>query len=560
MILYKSTLGNPLGISQMKKVLESNIGQPDVDYAHIIPNDVIQAISDKIAGLPEKTKNALIYASLIGDTFSLDILSQILHSTNDDVLPLLDPAFLVGLIVPSESYNQFEFTHDRFREELVRIADRPDQLHLIIGRELLQFYKNDSDSSLLIEIMHHFMVSSELVEDGTEKVKLAGYFSVAGEALLNASAYADALQYFEMAIRFIEDEQSDIHYSVKFNSYLGYAKALFLNGKYSQTEETFEVVLACAKNDMDFAKVLQYKTVLYFSVGNNEMTITTGLETLAKLGIHIPANPSRARIVLEIAKSMWTFRNKCIDKCRRRKNKKNSAIQAETLTNTLIALSLSAIICSPELFKILMLFIGQLAIKVKNVKYVPLGYTIYGIMVSNAFYNYKKGRNLRDLSLELKSEYGRCNCSYYIDYINAIFVNYWLDDWHKNIVSFDMLYEAGEKTGEQIISACSLPLKLNFMFCTGTNLDNLIIEARKAYKQANKLKAKFYALYLLCMAKAYEAIKLLSVNALDEETLVRQFWNKNYILMYSLTKMQIYFLREEYQEAINLVTRRNKHV
>lgn len=559
-ILYKNTLGNPFGISQMKEVFKNNMGKPDFDYASLIPYDIVQAIADKISRLPEKTKNALIYASLIGSTFSLDILSQILQSTNDDVLPLLDTAFLTGMIVPAESCNQFEFTHDRFREELIRISDKPERLHLTIGRELLQIYQGRLNGNTLTEIMHHFIVSAELIKDKAEKIKLAGYFSIAGNAFLRASAYADALQYFKMAIRFIEDVQSDIPYSVKYNSYLGYANAMFLNEKYSQAEEAFRTALAVAKNDMDIAKVLQCKTVLYFSVGNNEMTIATGLEALAKLGIYIPANPSRARTVFEMAKSMCEIRVKCINEYLRRKNQQNSTVQTEILLiNILNSLSLSAIVCNPELFKISLLLIGQIAIKAGNMKYASLGYTIYGVMVGSVFYHYKKERDLRDLSSELASEYGKCNCTYYTDYINMIFVKYWLDDWHTNIASFDMLYEAGEKNGEQILCACSLPLKLNFMFCTGTNLDALITDSHEAYIQAGKLKAKSYALYLLCMTKAYKAIKLLSIRTLDEEKITRQFMNKNHVLVYYLTKMQIHFLREEYQEAAKLVTGRNKY-
>lgn len=181
MDLYKKTLGNPFFISLINRQLENAEEQQNI--ANSTPKDITLLITNRIAFLPEKTKKVLTYASIIGNVFSLEILSKVLCCKNDDVLLLLDPAFLAGLIIPSGSYNEFEFVHDKIRETIIQEEDKTEYLHLIIGRELLHLYKINSDNLSLIEILFHFIISEELVDSEYEKLELAEYFITAGDAL-----------------------------------------------------------------------------------------------------------------------------------------------------------------------------------------------------------------------------------------------------------------------------------------------------------------------------------------------------------------------------------------
>lgn len=555
LILYKKTLGNPFYISQIKSSFESWDEKHSGDNTYINTDDIGQIITDKITILPKKVKKALICASIIGTSFSLDILSQVLCSTNDDVLLLLDQAFLLNLIIPSGTYDEFEFVHDKVREELVQMADEPERLHLIVGRELLRYYKNDLDGDRLIGIMHHFIVSAVLVSDEKEKIELAGFFATAGDTLLKASAYADAVQYFETAIRFMENKKSSVHYFLKYNSYLGYANALFLDEKYPQAEEAFEVVLSNARVEMEYIKVLQCKTILYFSVGEHKAVITTGLNALTRMGIDIPIKPSKTRLIFEMIKSMCFFRGNNIESLYNKKG--NTSLKSEAILDHLIALAFSAITDNQKLFFFVILRYVTLSIKQGNTKYAPLGYAGYGIIAGGLFNDLVKARKLRYLSQERMNKYENSHLSYLLGFINALFINYWLDDWHNNLTSFDEAYISGIENGYSIYAASALSMKIFFLFSTGKNLDDLITESLKAYEQADELKTKDIALSLLGIAKVFEAIKLLKIEIFDDVNLVQQCQEKD-IMTYYLIKMQIFFLSRKYEEAMKFVLESNK--
>lgn len=552
MALYKKTLGNPFFISQINPKLENEEEQQSIGNTYAIPDNIIQIITDRSANLPEKTKEALTYASIIGNTFSLEILSNVLCSNSDDVLLLLDPAFIAGLIIPSGSYNKFEFIHDKIREAIIQMTDESEHLHLIIGRELLRCYKNKADQLSLIEIMFHFIVSEKLIDTEHEKIELAEYFVTAGDVLIKTAAYIEAIQYFEIAKKFVENELN-VQYSIKFNLFLGYAQALFLDENYSQAEETFEIAFSYARSNADNAKILWIKTTLYFSIGDNEMTTVSGLEALSKVGVHLPVKPLRIRTVLEMGKLIWLSRKNHVSKYQ---NKKDALNNEELLIDLMATLSMSTIICYPELFKVLMMLIGQISLKSKSLQYIPLGYTESGIMAGSIFYNFEKERELRDLSLALASKCEDNN--HYLNLLNSLFVNYWIDDWHKNIVCFDIVYKAEIEEGKFVSAASILPLKIVFLYCTGTNINDLIIKSQNAYCQAENLQAKFYAECLLCIKKAFEAVRMLNAKVLNDDKLVQWFRNNNMLICH-LAEIQIYFLEGKYQQAIQLVMNQNEH-
>lgn len=362
------------------------------------------------------------------------------------------------------------------------------------------------------------------------------------------------MQYLKVAAKFAENN-SNVQYSLKFNLYLRYAQALFLNENYPQAEEKFEIAFSYAKRNADYAKLLWNKTMFYFAIGNNEMTTTTGLEALSKVGVHLRVKPLRIRTVLEMVKLIWISHESHVIKYQAM-NKKNTLNEAGLLIDIMATLSMSAIICHPELFKVLMLLIGQISIKSGDSEYISLGYTESGIMAGSIFYNFERERELRDLSLALASKCEDNN--HYINFLNSLFVNYWLDDWHKNIVCFDIVYKSEIEEGKFVSAASILLLKIVFLYCTGTNINDLIIKSQNTYNQIKNLQAKFYTECLLCIKKAFEAIRVLDTEILNNDKLVQWFRNNNMLICH-LAKIQIYFLEGKYPQAIQLVINQTEH-
>ncbi|WP_304508771.1 helix-turn-helix transcriptional regulator [Anaerotignum sp.] len=551
-ILFKNTLGNPFYLNQIKLYIENNHIMYSNYEEFLISKDVIDIIIEKIIDLPDETKKCLNYAAVIGNTFSLELLAQVMNISNQNILLLLDKAFLAGIIIPTKSYNVFEFTHDKFRETLLQMSDEVKQLYLIIGRKSFLYYKDKLNDSILINILYYFVQALELIECDEEKIELSRYFSLGANMLLKASAYMDALYYFKIAIELIEDKSSNNCYLILFDAYLGYANALFLDEQYQQAEVAFETALSYAQNKIDCVKVLKSKVMLYYSIGENEKAIRVGIEALAKLEVRIPIEPSKNRILLEVMKSKLFFKDFLIEK-----DINEISIEKEILLDLLVALVVSSTIVNPRLYYILIARITVLSIRYGDFEYASLGLNGYAL-ISGVFLNdYEQVKKLKQKSQEILTKIGRNKFDYLINFINAGFINYWVDDWQNNLVCFDRAYNAGMEIGENLFAANILPLKIIFLFNTGLNFDKLITESNKAYEQAMNIKAIKNAYFISCMTKVFRAIKIQQIEYLEEEELVRHF-QKEYIMMYFLAKMQIYFLNEKYDEALELVLETNK--
>lgn len=548
--IYKKTIGIPLYVSQMMD--EYNEHQ-EMSSTITIPDDTIKNALKEMRTLPEETIKALIIASIIGLTFPLDVLSQVLCNKDKITLSLLKPAFAAGIILPSETCNQFEFVHECFKKELLRMADDDTQLHLTVAYILLHYYKNNSDTDLLIKTMAHFVYSAELIENDKDRIELAEYLSISGDALLHTRAYSEALKYYETGARFLNETTYDVSYKLKYEIFLGYATALFFNENYRKAEETFDIVLSIAKDDIDYLKTLKRKTTLYHLAGKQDLAVKTGIEALAKMGISIPINPSKAMISLEALKTKKLLQNKYLN--RTQKEELNSS-QTDMILDLMMTLAFSTVMVNPKLHFLLMMRLTTLSIKQEFDKYAPLAYTEYELITGCLKTDRAETNELKTLSKELIDQYEPDNnIAYLYHFSNTIFINYWLDDWHNNIQYYDTALNKSIKKERFLQTANTLEMKLIFLFCTGRNLNDLIAGATEAHNISINPNAKGFTSYFFLMNNIFQDIALLKTEFSNND---KEFINRNPALYY-LLKMQIYFLCEKYEDSIEFVLASKKH-
>ena len=554
--LFQATLGNPFLINQVIKEYEAS-DIIDLDYKHLeISSDVIQSVAKKIAGLSEDTQKALAYAAIVGVRLSLRKLSVVSDCFVEDFFSLLKPAIEKGIIVLDESKYEFEFTHDKFREYIISRIENPKQMHLDVGRRLLNYYENDVGTDALIGILHHFIISADLIKNRKEKLELARYFSVAGKSLIRCYSYHTAIKYLEVGVRFIESEEKSDNYILKYNTYSDYAYALYLTGNIEHAEEIFELVLSLSKSIIDYLRILQRKISLYYSCGKYKDAITTGLTALTKLGLIIPYHPSKLEIAKNVAGLIWLYRDKNIHRILKRKE--NNSAELEIILNILMTIIFPAYLINIDLCFVFLMNIVKLSIKNGNTKYASVGYTVYGVLIGSMLGLYSKEKKLRDISIELLKDIRWKDYSYLTDFISAGFVNYWLYDWHENIFCFDRAYAGALEHGEYVFAACAINMKIDYLFRTGMNLNELMTEIEKVQKKVDELNVENMSDYLVFLAKAYEAVKLLKTDALDDSIYIQQFQNTD-IMVYNLLKMQYCFLAEKCDDAAGLVLASQKH-
>ena len=538
--IYKKSLGNPFLINQIKATWQrqNKVGDVSNRITTEAIDRIAQEVGNEISLLPEETQNVLVCAAILGMNFSLDVLSQIIQSKKEKLEEQLCPALAMGVIIPV-AQGQFEFSHNRFREVALQMNYNTPQLHLTVGRILLNNLTGSRQCNHLPNVLYHFIVAANMVEED-EKPILIGCFLKAGSNLFEISAYSEAAKYFEMALSFSKSNRgnSDLRYELN----LKYASTLFLLEEYQKAEEHFQLAFSCATNKDQIIEILIQQVLLYFSIGKHEEAITLGVLALDTKGIKIPLNPSKGRILLKMFHTRYLLHRKKATQF------KSGAASHEKVLYLIAQIGFSAIAVNYPLFCYLVFHYITLTARQTTTPYTSLGYTAAAVIAKTIYHDINRTRIWKTKSQSLIEQYPNNFFSWLSFYLNTILLNYWTEDWHKNISAFDCCYQVGMQQGIWTYAASVLQMKLNFLFCTGENLEDLQSAIQKALETTISLDVKEISLSLQVTSKMIETIQTLDLKPIEAPDLFQRIQARDN-LMFTEMRMQGLFLSERYDEV-----------
>ena len=206
--LATETGGNPFFVGEiLRSLTESGAitfdevdGRWSVDLAAAssLPESVRDVIERRIGRLGEDGREALTVAAVIGRSFELRLLTELVDMPESRLLDQLEAA--VGATLLRESADQvgkFTFEHALINHTLYQGlgATRRARLHQRVAQALEQLYGRDSDERLP-ELALHWRLATVSVD----KDKAAGYSLRAGQRALDSLAPTEAVRLFGDAL------------------------------------------------------------------------------------------------------------------------------------------------------------------------------------------------------------------------------------------------------------------------------------------------------------------------------------------------------------------------
>jgi len=204
--VHDVTAGNPFFVGEVVRVLLADAsladaGQPMVDPALRIPEEVHALIRRRVAGLEREAIANLKVAAVIGREFELRVLHRVSRLSIGRLADALSAAVRVGILAEDPSVpGRYTFTHDLVRETLYQDmpAARRPALHRTIGLVLQAMFEQDLEP-YLAELAHHFTHSAPL-GDAAPAVE---YSIRAGDRAAGLLAYEDAARHYARALRLL---------------------------------------------------------------------------------------------------------------------------------------------------------------------------------------------------------------------------------------------------------------------------------------------------------------------------------------------------------------------
>jgi PAS domain S-box-containing protein len=364
-LIERTTHGNPFFVGQLLVALhrdgkitfasgacdltDRQTGYWQCDLTQIqtatLTDDVVEFVAGRLGQLPPATQEILKLAACIGDRFDLETLAIVAQQSLAAVAAALREALQIGQIVPltrvyefwdderaadeigldryavrsdlavlASSDTTYRFLHDRVRQAAYSLipAECKQIEHLQIGRLLLAQISDDACITKLFELVNHLNVGRAFVEC-REGIAIARLNLTAAQKARAATAYRAALDYATIGIELLATIGWDREYGLCLSLHQIAAETAFLAGEFDRATELVEIVKRQARTILD--RIPAYETqIQLFSVQKNyRQAIEWGLEILAELGVRIPIDPSKFRLLQAALATKLQLRGRSIE-------------------------------------------------------------------------------------------------------------------------------------------------------------------------------------------------------------------------------------------------------
>lgn len=200
--IHRRTEGNPFFVTELIRLL-TGMGRLDEDAMPLgadepIPPGVEAVVAGRLAGLGDSCGIALRTGAVVGRSFSLEFLADLLGEPEASVLTALEEAVAAGVLREAAHGDRFEFSHPLVHEVVVGSLTRARRVRLHRGiAERIE----RGDRPSLAELAHHWCaVAVSDAAASSDRDRALGYAAGAATQAMAAGAYAEAAELYQRAI------------------------------------------------------------------------------------------------------------------------------------------------------------------------------------------------------------------------------------------------------------------------------------------------------------------------------------------------------------------------
>lgn len=328
-LVHRKTGGNPFFVTELLNTLyrdglleyDSGEGQWRWDVRQIqargITDNVVELMASKIQQLPPTTQAVLKLAACVGTQFDLATLAIVYQKSQAQTATDLSPALQEGLVFPAgDSYKflsvngddlaapdeevVYWFLHDRVQQAAYSLIpdDQKQQIHLRVGRLLLQGTKTMDLPDRVFVIVNHLNLGAELITDLAERERLAQLNLMAGQKARAATAYAPALTYLSAGMSLLAANSWQDQYELTTALYQARGECEYLQGNFAAAEALLDAILHHARTSLEKAAIYNLKTVLYNHRFKAQEALEAGLAGLSQLGVDLPRTDEELQVAM----------------------------------------------------------------------------------------------------------------------------------------------------------------------------------------------------------------------------------------------------------------------
>ncbi|MDA3899146.1 MAG: AAA family ATPase [Spirochaetes bacterium] len=451
--------------------------------------NMLEIMVQKIEKLDRIHKEPLIFASCIGITFSLEILSELCRKPKEYIEASVRSAVEAGLIF---CYGEeYRFAHERIREAARSVLsdEQMQVIHRQIGHFLLD-HKQDDFEQNYFSIVNHLNYSLPLITEEEERYFLAALNSEAGRKAKLSAAYKNSYRYYQTGVKLMPENGWQNCYDLAYQLNRGAADAALLAGELSLVDNYANIIIS---NSPIFAdKVEVYSIIINARISQNRLSeaVNIAFMVLSLLGIEIPKSSKTVEKRLRgIHRSTKMF-SRIWKRFSAFKDLPLMTNEMMLSASTIIArVSGTALISRPDLYPLLVSYHIDFLRKNGNSPVAPQVYAEYAAYLCT-LHKYEIGLGLADLALRM------CEDAHFesvrprvMFYISAL-IDYRTNNRYKQAADLAKSADQAQEEGDFEYSALSLLFRLFLLLIQGESLSLLHVEIADAQSRVEKLNQR----------------------------------------------------------------------
>ncbi|MCY1065191.1 AAA family ATPase [Nannocystis sp. RBIL2] len=516
-LVHEKTAGNPFFVLQFLIALhqeglialDASAGAWRWDIAAIrdkgFTDNVAELMAKKLLRLPVATRDALKLAACLGDRGDLDTLAVVAGRPPAQLREALEQAVREGLLLGQGG--TWRFLHDRVQQAAYSLipAEQLPEVHLGIGRTLLQAQRDEVRDEALFDVVGHLNRGAVLIRSPAEKEELAGLNLRAGRKAKAAAAFHAAAALFAAGEALLAPDRWDTQYELAYALTFEHAHAAYVTSSFDEAELRIDALMTRARTVVERAAVVELAVAFHMTRGHCARAVEIGLPFLRASGIALPIHPTDAEVEEE-TESVWqALGDRAIADLIDLPPMTHPEIQG--IMNVLIGVSVPAYFVDPMLMFLAAVRMIRLSLLHGNAELSSQAYVSFATQIGPKFGRYREAYEFGKLSYDLASRGRLLTAKSIVYYAFANYIVFWRHHYREILPYTRSGFEVAVESGDLNYACYHCILATEIPLLCGEPLEDVLREVERRFDFVQKTGYAFVHRILLSVHYLIQSLR-----------------------------------------------------
>lgn len=537
-------------------------------------DNIVSVLVDRLDELPRDCRQFVKYASCIGTVFQKDIIFNLMEINQQEFNIALDKLIIAGIVL-EEKDQGLKFSNDKIQLSFYDVIEEGEKktIHFRIGNYLFAKYEEQKDNKMIFQLVYHLNLCSDDLIDEKDKFDLARLNLIAGQLTKSAMAFNSARKYFSMGVNLLTENTWEVDYDLAFDLYFGLYETSYLIGDFLKAESLFQILIKEVKSLEKRDAIYLIKIYIEFRLARQSEAMDIALEALKDYKLKIPKKVTKLRILYEYLLTKFYVKDKNIERALLAKEnyyRKNQTSHEKIIEDMYMALATMAYTREPNLMVFLTLVNLRQNIKNNNFEEIPKGLILYCVINTNIEKNYKLAFELGKKALAISDKWNSLSDKGVIYYLFSSLIHHWGEYIDNNSEYFEKAIGYCLESGNHTYTSFSITHYIASLHVKGVSAEKLLEKIEEYFKYTTQINhlhfnqfLTTYRQFCLCLLDKTSNPTSFTDENINESEFLEEIMagdgRARKIFDYNLCKMQVCFLMEEYEKALELANESQKH-